>query len=74
MNLTDDLEENRSSQCVVIGDKNRLAQVMRNLISTAIKFTPENGAVAVHGKCHSVFCILSDLFARLSFFFSFVDI
>ena len=42
LSLTRDLEP-----AVVRGDKNRLHQVMTNLLTNAIKFTPEGGAVKV---------------------------
>ena len=35
---------------IVWGDKNRLAQVLRNLVSNGLKFTPENGKVTMAGK------------------------
>ena len=35
-----------------MADKHKLAQVIRNMVSNAIKFTPENGDVTV--KCHVI--------------------
>ena len=35
---------------IVWGDINRLAQVLRNLVSNGLKFTPENGKVTMAGK------------------------
>jgi len=35
----------------VVGDNTRIAQVLRNLLSNALKFTPEHGAVIIQGIC-----------------------
>jgi signal transduction histidine kinase len=35
---------------ILVGDKNRLTQVMSNLMSNAAKFTPDNGHIHIHAK------------------------
>ena len=35
---------------VVIGDANRIEQILRNLLSNSLKFTPYNGNITVQGK------------------------
>jgi signal transduction histidine kinase/ActR/RegA family two-component response regulator len=46
-NDVDDIESQDLLDQVVVGDKARLSQVVRNVISNAIKFTPKNGSITV---------------------------
>jgi signal transduction histidine kinase len=41
----------RLKTAVVVGDPIKLGQVVRNLISNALKFSPPGGEVTVHGEC-----------------------
>jgi signal transduction histidine kinase len=36
--------------CLILADENQIDVVVRNLISNAIKFTPKNGLITLHGE------------------------
>ena len=52
------VEAQSFEQLRVMGDSTRIAQVLRNLISNALKFTPEAGKVVVAGKVFSFIYIV----------------
>ena len=47
VDVIDDIESQLLQDQVVVGDKARLSQVVRNVISNAIKFTPKKGSITV---------------------------
>ncbi|APH38671.1 sensor histidine kinase [Methanohalophilus halophilus] len=51
-------KKNLSFECILDGtdtnikaDKNKMLQIMHNLLGNAIKFTPENGSIAINTRC-----------------------
>ncbi|KAK9323978.1 hypothetical protein V1517DRAFT_318947 [Lipomyces orientalis] len=51
VDLTIDLLPPRIESMVLWGDANRVLQIMINLVSNGLKFTPENGAIHVRVVC-----------------------
>jgi len=44
--IIDEMPQN----CLILADENQIDVVVRNLISNAIKFTPKNGLITLHGE------------------------
>ena len=55
-------EENECRTCVVSVDENRILQVLSNLISNAVKYSPKTGIVQIKTQCENnkVRLIVSD--------------
>jgi signal transduction histidine kinase len=53
----------------VVGDSIKLAQVIRNLVSNALKFTPRDGQVTISGLVHFWPSLFPSPFLSLSLFF-----
>jgi signal transduction histidine kinase len=50
-NIAGDVVEDRNYELLrIVGDSTRIAQVLRNLLSNALKFTPEDGTVIIQGR------------------------
>ncbi|MEH6503684.1 MAG: ATP-binding protein [Cycloclasticus sp.] len=47
------VEKNECGTCVITADENRLLQVFSNLMSNAIKYSPENGEVRITTQCEN---------------------
>lgn len=47
-----------SSQAIIMGVKTRLVQILWNLLSNSIKFTPEGGKIAIKTKVEDEKCVI----------------